>query len=151
MKKIFAFLALISTVIILAIVGIKFYAAHEAAQYEATAVPYLKQVVPELSTWDVKVIKVLMAPQALVNTPDEKIIKIIEYLSKLGALKSFDEPKYEKLFSKAPASENRINIVSYTIAAVYEAGDASISISLLETGDSFLVYKFDINSMVLLD
>ena len=151
MKKFFAIVGLILVVVIVVIGGIKYKSAQEAAQYETTAVPYIKMVVPELSTWDPQIIKSYMPVESLESTPEERIIRIVAYLSRLGALKSLAEPEFQRLYTYAPVGEIKKKVVTYEVAAVYENGDASITISLLDTTDSFKVYKFDINSLALKD
>jgi hypothetical protein len=143
------FFGFIVLVALLVFGGIKISTQREAAAYEPTAVPYLKMVIPELSTWDPQTIKSYMAPESLRNTPEENIIKIVEHLSKLGALKELAEPDFSKLFTSAAVDGGREKIVTYSIDAVYENGNAVLTVSLLDLGDSFQIYKFNFNSSAL--
>ena len=151
MKKVLTIVGLVIVVASVVIGGIKYQSAREAAQYEATAVPYIKMVVPELSTWDPQIIKSYMPAESLESTPEQRIIQIVDYLSRLGSLKSLAEPEFQRLYTYAPVDAKKKQVVTYEVAAVYANGDASITISLIETSDSFKVYKFDINSLALQD
>lgn len=143
MKKVLVILGLVLLAAIIIISSNKIYTYYKSSQYQDTAVPYIKMVVPEISKWDPETIKGYMPPESLKNTPEEKIIKIVNYLSRLGVLKSMEEP----IFSHVVPGET--TIVTYKIDAEYEKGAAVITISLLSRGDLFQVYKFDINSMAL--
>lgn len=150
MKKFFILFAAVVAVIAIVVISITLYSRHEASLYEKTAVPYIKMVVPEISKWDAEIIKHYMPAETLKNTSEERIIRVVEYLSRLGALKSMQEPKFTKLYTAPPVDGVRKKIVTYSIDTVYEQGDAVFSLDLLVNGDTFAVYKFDINSLALL-
>ena len=150
MKKFFILFAAVVAVIAIVVISITLYSRHEASLYENTAVPYIKMVVPEISKWDAEIIKQYMPAETLKDTSEERIIRVVEYLSRLGALQSMQEPKFTKLYTAPPVDGVRKKIVTYSIDTVYEQGDAVFSLDLLVNGDTFAVYKFDINSLVLL-
>ncbi len=122
---------------------------YKEQQYEDTAARYVKAVIPELSKWDTESAKGYMAPKVLEQTENERFAKIIAHFSKLGSLKSFAEPDFSRAYTGTNPEEGTQTIITYTVDAVYEKGDAVITISLLETGDSFKIYKFHVSSMTL--
>src|SRR5688572_363422 len=63
-------------------------------QYKKTAVPYIRQVFPEMVQWNPLGAKRHMAPQALVGTTDAEFEKLFAWFSRLGKLKNFEEPKF---------------------------------------------------------
>jgi len=148
-KKFFALFGLVLIVIALVAAGIFAYSKYEAAQYADTAVPYVKMVVPEISKWDAEVIKTYMNAESLEATSEERIVGVMHYLSRLGTLKAAAEPSFSKVFTGPYVEGVRKTFVAYTVAAVYEQGAAVITLNLLDNGDSFQLYKFDINSAAL--
>lgn len=151
MKKVLMIFGGIFLVIILAFGGMGLFAWYKASQYDDTAVPYVKSALPVLSQWDPEVIKEYMVPKVMEQTTKEDFSKIIKYLSKLGALSSFEEPSFTNINTGATLENGKQTIVTYTINAVYENGDAFVTMSLLDLGKSFQIYKFHINSKALMD
>lgn len=149
MKKLIIILSAVLSVIIIAFATINIYTWHQSSKYEETAVPYVKMVVPEISKWNPEKIIEYMPAESLKTTPKEDIVKIVKYLSKLGALIKMEEPNYSKVFSGPTVEGVQNTIVTYTVDAEYERGDAVVTINLLDKGDSFRVYNFHFNSMAL--
>ncbi|MCP3176516.1 hypothetical protein MJO47_05320 [Desulfuromonas sp. KJ2020] len=151
MKKVFMVLGVVSLVVVLAMAGIGIFTWYKSSQYKDTAVPYIKATVPELSKWDPEVIKGYMAPEGIKDVSDENFVKIIRYLSKLGALLSMEEPSFSNIYTGSTLEGGSQTIVTYTIDATYEKGDAEITMTLLDLGNTFQVYKFHISSMALVE
>lgn len=151
MKKVLMGLGGIFLVIVLAFAGMGLFAWYKSSQYDDTAVPYIKATIPELSTWDTDLIKSYMAPTVLEETTGENFAKIIKYLSRLGTLITVGEPIFTRIHTGANLADGKQTIVTYTIDAVYENGDAVITMSLLDLGSSFQVYNFHINSIALIE
>jgi len=148
-KKILVLLGIVISLAIIVVFGIKLFMQHKASQYEETAVPYIKMVIPEISKWDPQIIKKYMPAASLAQTSDEKIINITQHLSKLGALKKMHQPSFssEDLDVKIAGVKN--TIISYEINAEYENGDAVITLGLQKEGSTYRVHNFKINSSVL--
>ena len=149
MKKIFMILGGIFLVIILLIIGMGLFTWYKSSKYEETAVPYIQSTVPELSKWDPELARTYMVPKVLEEISDEDFAKIFKYLSKLGSLKKINEPKFAEISTGATFGDGKQTLVTYTIDAVYENGDATITIVLLDLGTAFQVYRFNVNSMAL--
>jgi hypothetical protein len=122
------------------------YTLYKKSCYEDTAVPYIKKVVPQISMWDINVMKQYMAPQSLKNTKDEDLSKLFKWFSKLGSLKSIETPQFQNVTSSVTTMEGKNTIVNYTVKAHYEKADATITIRLLESGKGFKVYYFNLDS-----
>ena len=148
-KKVFGILGAIALVAVVVFVSVEIYTSRQAAQYKDTAVPYVKMVIPEISTWDSATIKEYMSPESLKGTAEQKIEKITEWLSKLGYLKEMKEPEFSSVYTGIVTSDDIQTIVTYDIEAEYENGHAVITIGLLDNGGSFQVNNFKINSKAL--
>jgi hypothetical protein len=120
-------------------------------EYSKTAVPYIKKVIPEISTWDPVVSKKYMAADVLASLKDEDLNKLMHWLSKLGSLKSIEEPSFVNVSTSATVKNGKQTIATYTILAHYEHGDANITMRLLEFNNGFKVYQFNVNSNALIE
>lgn len=149
MKPLGIILGSLFLVIALVVATVNVVTWYKSTQYEDTAVPYIKTAIPVLSKWDAESIKEFMAPKVLEQTTDENFSKIIKYFSNLGSLNSFEEPEFSDVYTGTNPEEGTQTIVNYTVDAVYENGDAVITISLLKSGNSFKIYKFHISSRAL--
>ena len=150
-KKVLKVIGIIFLCIIALFGAIATYTYMKSAQYEKTAVPYIKEKIPELSSWDPNVAKKYFAPEVLEITKDEDLIRLMRWFSKLGALKGIEEPQFINVSSSATVSNGQQTIASYTILAHYENGDANITIRLLEVENGFKIYQFHISSMALIN
>lgn len=132
---------------IVALVG---WVSHERSAYAATAVPYIKVVVPELSTWDPAQAKSVMDPDVLKQLPDEKLGRVLAFLSRLGHLKSMDEPVFTNVWSGTSTGTGAMTLVTYSIHAHFDAGDGDIVLRLHDRDGKFTVYSFNVNSEALM-
>lgn len=145
MKKILLIAVVVPLVVVFLVFGIKIFTHYKSLEYENTAVPYVKMVIPEISKWDADIIRGYMATEVLAGISGENFQKIVTSLAKLGALKSFQEPEFSSADSFKTKSGVQIKIVTYKISAEYEKGAAVITIGLLENGSSFQVHNFNVN------
>ena len=146
MKKVFRNAGIFLVIALLVFAGIKIFVAYQSSLYRETAVPFVKATVPEISRWDVATIKSFMPEDVLENTPEEKIVEIVDYLSRLGRLKEMGEPTYSSLDTYRTKSGKEMTLLTYTVDTKYENGDGVFSMSLLVNNGSFKVFSFKINS-----
>ena len=150
-KKILKWLGIVLLVIIGLFVLIAVYSGYQQSKYEKTAIPYIKEIVPLISKWNPKEIKPYFTSEALANVSDEDLEKMFKWLSKLGELKSFEEPQFLNIFSGTSIQSGSHTIITYHVLAKYESGDANINLRLIATETSFALYHFNINSKALIE
>ncbi|MGD9019126.1 MAG: hypothetical protein PVF84_02690 [Desulfuromonadales bacterium] len=150
MKKYFVLIALWVVSIAAAVGGLEIYKSYQGQEFDKTAVPYIRQVIPEISTWDPETVKALMAPEVAATIPDEKFIRAMRFFSKLGALQSIDEPEFSEAHVDRETDIGRQTILEYKIDARYENDEAEINLQLLEKGSSYEIYRFNFSSELLL-
>jgi len=109
-KKFLKIIGIIFLCIIALFGAIATYTYLKSAEYKETAVPYIKEKIPELSLWNPEVAKKYLAPEALEITKDEDLAKLMRWFSKLGNLKSFDEPQFVNVSSSATLSKGQQTI-----------------------------------------
>jgi len=148
-KKILIMVCGLTTLGLLIVGGFKYYSGQKEIQYVDTAVPYVKQVIPELSKWDPVVAKQYMATAFMEKTSEENFARIINALSRIGALQEMAEPSFEEIYSGNTPGGELQTIISYTVKARYETGDAKITLALLDLGGEFKVYRFNVESEAL--
>ena len=151
LKKILKWVGIFLGGLVLLFILIGVYTGYKEAGYRETAVPYIKKVIPEISKWNYKESKKFFEPSTFEKVTDEELSKLFEWFSKLGKLKSIEEPKFNQVYSGTAVRESFGTIVTYTVLGHYENGDANITIRLLDLGDSFEVYHFNVNSKALLN
>lgn len=149
MKKFFLMLAAWFVVIVSVIVGSIVYDKLKTSKYDDTAIPYLTQVVPQISTWDPQVVKSLMSEDALASIPDEKLVEVVGLFSRMGALTELDEPRFRDVHSEQGVNGATRTVVEYAVDAVYEQGEAQLTINLLHQDGRYRVQHFNLSSEAL--
>lgn len=145
------FLMLIAWVVaVTAIIGGSiFYNSYQGSQYEASAVPYIKQVIPVLAEWDILQTRELMAPEALATIPEENFGKAMKLFAKLGALQKIGEPEFDEVVDDNRDPNAPRTLVTYKVATTFSNGDAQFIIQLIDRGDHFQVFNFNLSSETL--
>jgi len=145
------FLMLIGWVVaVTAIIGGSFiYTAYQGSQYEASAVPYIKQVIPVLSEWDAKATRELMAAETVADIPEENFAKAMNLFSKLGTLEEAGEPEFVELVEDERDPNAIRTLLTYTVKTRFSEGYATYTIQLIDRGDHFQVFNFNLSSETL--
>jgi hypothetical protein len=125
------------------------FAWHKRGKYEETAVPYLKEAVQQISTWDESTARHYMSEEALANISEEDFTALIKWFSKLGSLQSMEEPTFNNVTSFV-TGEGNYAVITYTVNARYDAGDAVLTVKLSDKGGRFEILGININSMALM-
>lgn len=144
-KKLVLFTGMLALVAAL-IIGSFYYRARQQEDFYASrALPYIKELIPRLSTWNPDIARTYMAEEFLRKISAENFDRIVAAMSRLGTLERLGEPKFEETFSEAG---NR-TILSYRVDAQYTSGPAKITISLLDANGQLKVFRFNVESDVL--
>ena len=151
MKKFFIMLAVWFVAITAIIIGSYVYPKFQSADYDDVAVPYLKKVIPELSQWDPAAARAFMVTEVSASIPEEKLVRGMATFSKLGALQSLAEPKFENVYRDQGTIIGKQTIVEYNTEAKYANGNATINMKLLDRGGYFEIYHFNISSQALIE
>lgn len=145
------FLMLLAWVVaVTAIIGGSiFYNSYQGSQYEAQAVPYLKEVVPIISEWNADKIRELMAEENLAMIPEGNFAKAMNLFSKLGSLTAVKEPKFEEVVDDERDPTKPRKLVTYKVPVTFTNGDAEYTIQLIDRGDHLQLFNFNISSETL--
>lgn len=150
LKKFFMLLILWFVTIICVVGGSMIYDRYKTSEYDDIAFPYIKRIIPELSKWDPATTSGLMAPEVLSSIPETNIAQAMTLFSRLGALQSIDEAKFDEVHEVQESDIGKQIIVEYNVDARYENGDAEINLKLLPRGGNFEIYRFNVSSEILL-
>jgi hypothetical protein len=115
--------------------------------YESTAVPYLRAVVPEIATWDPDILWANFDEEVKGTINRDEYDKVIKYFSTLGSLESLGHPEFRQVTSSATIRTGTNKFVVYQIPAEFENGDATINVTLLDLEGEFSIASFKIDSM----
>ncbi|NCP77597.1 MAG: hypothetical protein GW833_00130 [Desulfuromonadales bacterium] len=144
-KKLALFAGMLVLVAAIIIGSFRYRAAQQEEFYASRALPYIKTVIPAVSTWNPAIARTYMADEFLAKISAENFDRIVGALARLGRLEGFDEPQFEESFSEAGEK----TILSYRVNAHYTSGPAKITISLLDTAGRLKVFRFNVESDVL--
>lgn len=151
MKKFLPLIAFWVVTMVAVVTGTYLYKRNQSADYDTTAVPYIMKVVPEISMWDPEKTRRIMAPEVAADIPVDKFERAMTFFSKLGALKSMDEPVFEKAYVDQETPEvGKQTIVEYNVETAYENGDATVNLQLLRRNNTFEIYRFNFGSQLLM-
>ena len=126
-----------------------YYGYYQSSQYDGTVIPYIQEVLPEISTWDPKIVKQYLAPEVLRTVTDDNLENIMGALAQIGELQSIEEVKFKKKATGGAGDLVQQPVITYTVKAQYSMGEAIVTLSLRDKGGSYDVYHFNFESKAL--
>ena len=150
-KSILKWLGITLAIIVLFFVLLGVFIGYNAAKYEKTAVPYINEAMPALSTWDPQEFRNYLHPAVSEGIADEEFEKMARWFSRLGSLVKFEEPQFQSVSKSATTELGGHTIIHYQLSAEYENGTALIAIQLIEKDDQLSLYSFKLNSDALFE
>ena len=148
-RRIFKWIGIAILMLILLFVAAGFWTWKAKSDYELTAVPYLREVIPEIAEWDSEVLWNHYSSDTRNGTSRESHDKIVRIMSRLGELKVMDDPEFSEVTSSAATSTGARTIVTYVVQAKFENGDATITARLLDDDGVLSIHGLNVNSMAL--
>lgn len=137
-------------------VGIMFIAGagigwfkYEQSKYAATAIPYIQTALPRIATWDRETAKSLMSPEARQKLPDAELDKVFNWFKKLGEFKTMEQPSLVYIYAGL-TSHGVVNTLTYQVPVHFSAGDAMVTMQVVDDGAGFKILSFHINSPALI-
>lgn len=151
MKKTLIIIGCTVITLVVLIGAIALYAMRSTTDYSATAAPYIKEAITEISTWDTHTTKRLLAADTLAKTQDENLAQLLKWFEKLGSLRSIEEPVLTNLSSNYSLTGSKQVTSTYNVVTHYEHGEAQITLQLIEVDGGFAVQQFHLSSPALID
>ncbi len=107
---------------------------------------YVEENIETVVTWDLEQFQSLLTPTALESLQTEKGRKALKIFSKLGKLKSIEEPKLEKGEFRLGTSNSSYDIITFSTLGHFQADDALITITLSKVKNSYSIHSFKVSS-----
>jgi len=125
------------------------YGYVQGKRFDPKVVPYVEQVVPQLSRWDVATTKALLDEEALRRVSDDDLKKMMDYLARIGELESTEKPLFKSTSKAMTTGAVERDVVSYQVKAEYSSGPAEITLSLVDRDGSYGLLHFNFQSQAL--
>jgi len=125
------------------------YGSMQSSEYDGTAIPYIKETLPQISTWDAEIVKQLMAPEVLETVSAENLTNILAALADIGELQSIGDATFKNKSTGGNVQSAKDPVITYEVEAQYSTGDATVTISLIDRGESYEIYHFNFKSKAL--
>lgn len=145
MKK---FVIYILCVLIVAFSAVYIYQKVQSGRYDETAIPYIKEVLPLISTWDAAQAGSYMAPEVLNQVDPQDLQLLMSKLSVLGELVEIVSVRFKNVNTGEYVAGGH-PLVTYKLDTRYSSGDVEVRISLVDRGGSYEVYRFNFGSEIL--
>ncbi len=146
MKKLFIYML----VVVCTTVSIYFiYGYVQSARFDSAAVPYVEQVLPQLSEWDLDTTKALLDEEALSRVTDERLEQMLEHLSRIGTLQGFDKPRFKSTSTAMTTGAVEKQVVTYLVKAHYSSGEAEVTLSMIDRNGGYSLLHFNFQSPAL--
>lgn len=146
MKKLFLYFLFV----IVTVVAIYFgYGQVLSSRYDSDAVPYAERVLPLLSRWDLETTKNLLDEEVLSQVSDEDLEQMLEYLSRIGDLQSFEKPKFRSTSTALTTGAVERDVVTYRVNALYSTGAAEVTLSMIGDAPDYKLLHFNFQSPAL--
>lgn len=139
------------TLVLCIVAGVLVYVHLQAAQYDEAAIPYVRQVITEVSRWDPAVTRELMVAEVAAAIPQDKFERGMALFSRLGALQSMAEPEFEKVYPEEATVIGKQTIVEYNTEATYANDVATVNLKFMDRGGRFEIYRINFSSELLLE
>ena len=139
-------------VIVVFIVGFSSYFMYGhmlEEKYNGTAIPYIEEVLPELSSWDVERVTPCMAPEVMRTISPEDLERLLKSLSQIGTLQSIGDATFKNESKGDNVKYADAPVITYDIETQYSTGPATVTLSLLCRDGGYQVYYFNFQSQAL--
>jgi hypothetical protein len=145
-KKFFAALGIIFLIlIVLGAVGFAFIAMRgNALDKESKA--YADSAISAIVTnWDVSALLVRASPEFLQASKNQDLGRGFRWFGSLGRLQKCDPPQGHAIMSATTVTGGRIT-ARYSAKAIFEKGEATVTLDLIKRGDQWQIFNFAVFS-----
>jgi uncharacterized membrane protein len=142
MKKFFKYLGFGILSVIVFFIGVAVIASMGSIDKEETFPPYIADVVPKLTTWDIAQYEALMSQEGLEAATPEQWQLYLDMFKKLGELQSVGEPELQNWRSASTIGTGNTTYAVYLVPLTFDTGDAHVQLGLQHNDG-----KVEINSV----
>ena len=150
MKKVLIILGILFVIGIAAVAGFIGIIAYNGTKLDASSKEYVDQAIPPIiSTWSEVELLDRASPELKAIATKDQIVPLFKKLSELGKLKKYQGSKGDSFMSYSTQDGKRIT-AKYVANALFENGEASINIQLIQHDGKWQILNFHVNSPVFL-
>lgn len=133
----------VSLVLLVIFAALYFYTWRQQQFYDPSARPAIEQILRDISQWQKQPLLDHLSDEARQTLSDEQLEKLLIHYRRFGALKSIGDLEFSKLASALSLfGAKRIN---YQGTATFSGGPADINITLVPSGNGYLIYNLAIS------
>ena len=144
MEKFFKYLGIIFLVIILLIGSLFIYSSTTDIDREKIFIPFIKQNMSKLTTWEYTIYKKLMVESK--SQTNEQLKLYLKLFHKLGKYKSMGKPNLLHTNTSYGQDNGKSEYAGYLVPLVFESGEASVYIVLVYRKEEVKIFKIRFNS-----
>ena len=123
----------------------------KAERFNETAIPYLEQALPKLTSWQYSELDMLLSPTARAVFASDKVRAAYEGYSRLGPLQSMSRPEFMGNRSETIDELGDVELIAYQVPLEFETGPAVIKLNLAGDGQRYYIHHFGIHSQIFAD
>lgn len=150
-KKFLKILGSFFLVLIILLVGGFVWFNLTSAEYVEEATPYLDENLPDALSWDYERLKPLLTPEAEEAFESERGKKVYRFFSRLGQLKSVEEPEFLAAKSGVSIGSGSYDITKFSMLGEFENGPARITVTLASVDTGYKIHYLHLSSDVFLE
>lgn len=126
--------------------GLYVYTGKQADKYAQTAVPWLEQNMPAITTWKVEETWKRLAPEAKAIIDQRQLDAIINRYELMGIYKGMESPEFSRLASALSVLSGDAKI-NYSAKTHFSNADAILTITLVQRQGEFMIYNMNLGEM----
>ncbi len=123
----------------------------KAERFNETAIPYLEQALPKLTSWQYPELEMLLSPTAKTVFASDKVRAAYQEFSQLGQLQSMSRPEFMGNRSETFEELGDVELIAYQVQLEFETGPAVIKLNLASDGQRYYIHHFGIHSHIFAD
>jgi len=120
----------------------------KAERHNETAIPYLEQALPQLTSWRYAQLEPLLSPASQAVFASEKVRAAYRAYNRLGRLRSVERPEFLGDRSEKIDQLGEVELIAYQVPLQFESGPAVIKLNLASDGQRYYIHHFSIQSRV---
>jgi hypothetical protein len=123
----------------------------KAERFNETAIPYLEQALPKLTSWQYPELEMLLSPTAKTVFASDEVRAAYQAFSRLGQLQSMSRPEFMGDRSETIEELGDVELIAYQVPLEFDTGPAVIKLNLVSDGQRYYIHHFGIHSQIFAD
>jgi len=122
------------------------YTSKQEDNYAQTAVPWMEQNLPEITTWEIDQTWNRLAPEAKAIIDRRQLDAILNQYELMGIYQGMENPEFSRLASALSLFSGDAKI-NYSAKLHFSNADAILTITLVQRQGEFMIYNMNMGEM----